>query len=224
MLVNGKYIILFSMKNQYQSLLLLLYCVTLIMVNISCSDNEVLEEPTRYSTTFRVYETNDDFPETNLTASRFVSEGAIVTIWELNDHNGYDVVKYLKTNLDGTTVYNHNSEILFYSVEKNIQSTNMEFSDSKRNLAILTLKDEKGKNISSIQFQVEGVFTSQQEIDSHAKFNFGVDSTQYTPRIGSLKFKDINNDGFIDIEDSISRAMIDVWNGDEEEVYLSSAK
>lgn len=197
---------------------------SLLLLHTSCSDDDILQEPTTHSTTFRIYETNEDFPEINPTASRFVSEGAIVTIWKLNDHNGYDIVKQLRTGLDGVATYNHNEELLFYSVEKMAAHPDEYKNRLKKNLASLQLRDENGNVINTVQFQVEGVFTSQEDIDSHAKFNFGVSPEDYTPEVGALKFKDINQDGFIDIEDSISRAMIDVWHSNEEEVYLTTTK
>lgn len=208
------------MKKLFQ-LSSILLSIILILLYSSCSDTDVFQESTKYSTTFRVYECNEDFPEQNLTSSRFVSEGAVITIWKHNDNNGYDVVNQVKVGIDGIAVYHHNDEIIFYSVEKNTLTAKEEY-EVKKNLAILHLCDEKGDVVSTVRFQIEGVFTSQEDIDGHAKFNFGVNETEYKPQIGALKFKDINNDGYIDIEDSISRAMIDTWNdGQEEIVYIS---
>lgn len=213
------------MKKLFQ-LSLILSCTIALLLNSSCSDNDIFEEVTAHSTTFRIYESNEDFPEINSTSSRFVSEGAVITIWRHNDNNGYDVVKQLKTGLDGTVIYQHNDEIIFYSVEKRLPNTEKENVEKeiKKNLATLHLYDEKGNIVNVVRFQVEGIFTSQEDIDSHAIFNFGVDSTEYTPKIGALKFKDINGDGYIDIEDSISRAMVDTWVSDEEIVYITSSK
>lgn len=210
------------MKKKLEILSILLYITALLLCS-SCADTDLFQDSTEYSTTFRVYECNEEFLEQNSASSRFVSEGAVITIWKLNNKNGYDVVRYLRVGIDGVAVYHHNDEIIFYSVEKDLPHTDKgDQPEAKKNLTTLHLRDEKGKVVNTVQFQIEGVFTSQDDIDAHAKFNFGVAETEYKPQIGALKFKDINNDGYIDIEDSISRAMVDTWNGNNEEiVYIN---
>ncbi len=198
-------------------------CIIFHIAYTSCSDDETFEHEERFTTTFRVYECNEDFIEQHSASSRYVSEDAIITIWKLNDNNGYDVVKQLRTGLDGTAKYWHDDEIIFYTVEKEILQN--EEKVVKSNLVLLNLKDEDKRFVSAAKFQIDGIITSQDDIESSPTFNFGVDKDDYAPKVGALKFKDINGDAYIDVEDSISKSMVDVfWHDGEEIVYIATSK
>lgn len=208
------------MKN-LNHLLFFTFLILSLLMNYSCSDNEVSEYQSKYTTIFRVYESNDNFSEEKSASARYVSEGAIITIWELNDNNGYNMVQQLKTGLDGIAKYAHNDEIIFYTVDKNID-TDENTTIRKSNLIRLNLVDENGAIVNAAKFQVAGVYTSIEDIEANSQFNFGVRKEEYNPQIGSIKFKDINGDGYIDIEDSISKSMIDkFWKDEEEVVYIA---
>lgn len=204
-------------------LLIMALCIVFHIAYTSCSDDNTFEHEERFSTTFRVYECNEDYTEQHSASSRYVSEDAVVTIWKLNDSHGYDFVTHLKTGLDGTVKYWHDDEIIFYTVEKEVLRDNEKIV--KSNLVLLNLKDENKRFVSAAKFQIDGIITSQEDIEYSPTFNFGVDRDEYSPKVGALKFKDINGDGYIDIEDSISKSMVDVfWHDGEEIVYIASSK
>lgn len=203
--------------------LIVALCIIFHIAYTSCSEDDNFEHEEKFTTTFRVYECNEGFTEEHSASSRYVSEDAIITIWKLNDNNGYDVVKQFKTGLDGTAKYWHDDELIFYTVEKGIFREGRKIL--KSNHILLSLKDENNVFISAAKFQVDGILTSQEDIDLSPTFNFGVSKDEYTPKVGALKFKDINGDAYIDVEDSISKSMIDVfWHDGEEIVYIATSK
>lgn len=190
------------------------------MLFISCSDN-VGGNGNIGEITFKVFECNEPFSIENSASARFVSEGAEITIWEIVDDELVPV-SVIRTNSDGTVKYKHKNQPIYYSVSKLITQEGKE-NVVKQNLYYLKIQDDSSEEAKYLRFEIEGIFTSEDDIASHASFNISPEKVKYIPHVGTLKLKDLNGDGLIDERDAVQMSQVDPSGSDVEEVYLSKA-
>ena len=183
----------------------------------SCSEENTYPEKTFFTTQFSVYECNEDYSE-NFVASSFVSIGANISIWSI-DNSGetttYKLVEVLKTGEDGKATYKHNKPMFYYSVHK--------YSEKGEPMSNLISPLRFERTLSN-KFEVGGVFASEDEVINGSEYNLPHLSEKYIPKVGNVKFKDLNGDNAIDIEDSVNK--IPVYNFSdkmtEEVVYIAT--
>lgn len=183
----------------------------------SCSDDKLYQEKAAYTTVFSVYECNENYANSPASTS-FVSIGAEISIW-VKDYTdsveSYKKVNILVTGEDGKAVYKHNYPLFYYTVE-NVSEDNEDLSNLATPL--------KGTRSLANKFQVAGVFFSDEDIKKSPQYNLPHLSEKYTPKVGSVKFKDINGDGIIDLKDSIDKIAIYSFTDKaiEETIYIAT--
>lgn len=203
-------------------LLVTKYIVLLLTLSIlaqSCTDSDLVEIPDEKKVTFRVFECNQPYFEDRSPSARFISEDASVIIWK---KIGSDFVlsEILNTNEEGIVKYAHDDQPIYYSASKRVVTENGE-SEVKENLYTLGIIDKDANLIKYLKFQIEGVFTSEEDIAAHAAFNILPTHVSYVPHVGAIKLKDINGDNLIDEKDAIVISSINPNRSKEESVYLS---
>ena len=166
----------------------------------SCSDDTAYPEKTFFTTQFSVYECNDNYAG-NAVATSFVSIGAEISIWSV-DNSGdvptYKLVEQIKTGEDGKATYKHNRPLFYYSVQK--------YSDSHQLMSNLVSPLSYERTLGN-KFLVEGIFVSEEEVHNY-QYNLPHLSDKYVPKVGNVKFRDLNDDNIIDVEDSISKVAV----------------
>lgn len=209
-----------SNMNRIQLFLASIVGLFISLLLVSCAENNNNNSKTR-ELTFKVFECNEPFSLENSASARFVSENAEITIWELVN-NELVPVKVIKTDLDGTAKLESNNPIIYYSVSKTIKQEGKD-DIIKQNLYFLAIKEEGSIETKYLRFQIDGIFTSEDDIATHARFNISPEKVKYIPHVGTLKLKDINEDNLIDERDAVEMSSVNIDKQSEEIVYLSGA-
>lgn len=203
-----------GMKKISIGLLIAWICVVIFS---ACSEDNIYPEKSLFTTEFTVYESNTDYNAEKSASASFVSIGTEIYIWTIDNSDGstkYNLVDILVTGEDGKATYMHNRPLFYYSVKKEIDN------GTKMSNLIAPLESEyKLANT----FQVEGIFSSEEDIQNSSQYNLPHLSEKYIPKIGSVKFKDTNGDNIIDLDDSVSKVAVYNFSDSltEEVVYIA---
>lgn len=157
---------------------------------------EVKDIPeTKYKMTFTIHECNEEWSAENSKEST-VSENSTITFFKKKG-DIYTAIDSIRTDDKGVGVYRHNTaEELYYTVRK----------------------DLKGPIFNG--YLVTGVFTSQSQIDSYAKYRTNTSLDLVKP--GTLKLADISGDGIINKEDMVSSKYFFAENNETEDIFIAS--
>lgn len=196
---------------------ILFSAIWLIFIGLtSCSEESIHPEDNFYTTIFSVYECNEDYSEKSASAA-FVSIDAEISIWTANRTEGktsYKLVDILKTGEDGKAVYKHNMPMLYYSVQK--------YNEDYKLMSNIISPLEAERTLAN-KFQVEGIFSSEEDLQNSKKYNLPHLAKGYRPKIGNVKLRDLNNDDVIDLKDSVDKIPVYNWTQkpNEETVYIA---
>lgn len=157
----------------------IVYEVTKVIPTLKEAEEEV-PVVRQYTAKITVLRCNDNWSVSN-SAQGFPMAGATLEVYKCKFNTAGELdgpgelLKTYTTDKSGFVTIEHQEKSLFY-------------------------KAYVGDSLSNVVngFMIEGVFTSQAEIDNWAEYRL------FEPKPGELKYKDVNNDGMIDNSDKVT--------------------
>jgi TonB-linked SusC/RagA family outer membrane protein len=110
-----------------------------------------------------------------------------------------NIGEFENKGIDATLEYNRKFGDLTVSLRGNYTFARNNLLDNDEAEKIYTYQNEKGKRLGQpFGMIAEGLFTSQEEIDSWPQQTFS------NVRVGDIKYKDVNGDGVVDVYDQVA--------------------